>query len=310
MVESRDVIDADCANPTRVDGVQLVCLGRIREVREEVRSTAAVETFKTAIELSQKRCCRVQTVLLGPAAEISLPRLARCHPVLTLVVQEVFGLFRAKLLKAPPCCRFVEALPVPLHHDHQAARGQAVRDLVEHDGRLSDVMQRRACHDGVNPNGKVARLEPGPNVTGALRGERIDPESPIAIVLQCWDEAAKPSAAEFHDRRWWWRQSAPNLWPQRRQPSLVGGHTPILAARAVHSLATVTDISKAALERAGAELGAEANKVKWIEADVRHHNFGRTFDLWHDRAVFHFMVRPIAIDTSPCCGELCVQAGT
>ncbi|MGI8711785.1 MAG: SAM-dependent methyltransferase, partial [Solirubrobacteraceae bacterium] len=28
----------------------------------------------------------------------------------------------------------------------------------------------------------------------------------------------------------------------------------------------------------------------WITADIRDHAFDRRFDLWHDRAVFHFMV--------------------
>jgi hypothetical protein len=32
--------------------------------------------------------------------------------------------------------------------------------------------------------------------------------------------------------------------------------------------------------------------VHWLEADVRTYDFARTFDLWHDRAVFHFMVTP------------------
>lgn len=30
--------------------------------------------------------------------------------------------------------------------------------------------------------------------------------------------------------------------------------------------------------------------MTWIEADVRDHEFGRRYDLWHDRALFHFMV--------------------
>lgn len=74
----------------------------------------------------------------------------------------------------------------------------------------------------------------------------------------------------------------------------VGGGTSRLAGQLVtagYTDVTVADISNTALQRARAELGAEANTVKWIEADVRDHDFGRTFDLWHDRAVFHFMVQ-------------------
>lgn len=53
---------------------------------------------------------------------------------------------------------------------------------------------------------------------------------------------------------------------------------------------SVADISAEALRRARAELGDEAERVSWIEADVRGHDFGRRYDLWHDRALLHFMV--------------------
>jgi hypothetical protein len=36
-------------------------------------------------------------------------------------------------------------------------------------------------------------------------------------------------------------------------------------------------------------MGAESAGVT---ADVRSHDFARRYDLWHDRAVFHFMVDP------------------
>lgn len=75
----------------------------------------------------------------------------------------------------------------------------------------------------------------------------------------------------------------------------VGGGASRLAAELVargHTDVTVADISAEALQRASAEMGEEASRVTWIEADVRQHDFGRRFDLWHDRAVFHFMVEP------------------
>jgi ubiquinone/menaquinone biosynthesis C-methylase UbiE len=53
---------------------------------------------------------------------------------------------------------------------------------------------------------------------------------------------------------------------------------------------TVADISAAALGRARSELGERADRVTWVGADVRDHDFGRGFELWHDRAVLHFMV--------------------
>lgn len=55
---------------------------------------------------------------------------------------------------------------------------------------------------------------------------------------------------------------------------------------------TVADISTKGMERAKADLGDQADRVTWVEADAREHDFGRRFDLWHDRALFHFMVEP------------------
>lgn len=53
---------------------------------------------------------------------------------------------------------------------------------------------------------------------------------------------------------------------------------------------TVVDLSAAALARAQADLGRRAAAVRWLQADVRRLEPGRRFDLWHDRALFHFMV--------------------
>jgi SAM-dependent methyltransferase len=53
---------------------------------------------------------------------------------------------------------------------------------------------------------------------------------------------------------------------------------------------TVVDISDIALGEAKAAVGVQAERLRWVRADVRSHDFGRRFDLWHDRAVFHFMV--------------------
>jgi SAM-dependent methyltransferase len=75
----------------------------------------------------------------------------------------------------------------------------------------------------------------------------------------------------------------------------VGGGASNLAAellRIGYSDVTVTDISAGALERAREALGPDGLNVHWLQADVRTYDFARTFDLWHDRAVFHFMVTP------------------
>jgi ubiquinone/menaquinone biosynthesis C-methylase UbiE len=52
----------------------------------------------------------------------------------------------------------------------------------------------------------------------------------------------------------------------------------------------VLDLSAAALTAAQMRLGLQASKVQWIEADVTKVNLpDYRFDVWHDRAVFHFL---------------------
>lgn len=53
---------------------------------------------------------------------------------------------------------------------------------------------------------------------------------------------------------------------------------------------TVLDLSSAALEQARARLGEAADRVEWLEADIRTVEFEEAaIDVWHDRAVFHFL---------------------
>ncbi len=51
----------------------------------------------------------------------------------------------------------------------------------------------------------------------------------------------------------------------------------------------VLDISAAALALARQRLNARAGNVEWFEADITEFNPPRQFNLWHDRAVFHFL---------------------
>ncbi|MDQ8144548.1 MAG: class I SAM-dependent methyltransferase [Gemmatimonadota bacterium] len=56
---------------------------------------------------------------------------------------------------------------------------------------------------------------------------------------------------------------------------------------------TVLDLSGAALARARTRLGARADEVTWIEADVTTVVLPpQSVDIWHDRAVFHFLTAP------------------
>ena len=51
----------------------------------------------------------------------------------------------------------------------------------------------------------------------------------------------------------------------------------------------VLDISAAALAKAQARLGQNAQRVTWIEVDVTGDWHVPFVDIWHDRAVFHFL---------------------
>ncbi len=56
---------------------------------------------------------------------------------------------------------------------------------------------------------------------------------------------------------------------------------------------TVVDLSSRALKLAQERLGTSASSARWEHADVLTHAFDRAAtDLWHDRAVFHFLTSP------------------
>ncbi|NNG17846.1 MAG: class I SAM-dependent methyltransferase [Gemmatimonadales bacterium] len=52
---------------------------------------------------------------------------------------------------------------------------------------------------------------------------------------------------------------------------------------------TVMDIAEGALAHAKVRLGKRARDVQWIEADVTAFEPSERWDIWHDRAVFHFL---------------------
>ena len=60
---------------------------------------------------------------------------------------------------------------------------------------------------------------------------------------------------------------------------------------------SVLDISEIAIERAKQRLGEKAQKVKWISCDVTEFHPSTTYDCWHDRATFHFLLNADEIDT-------------
>ncbi len=55
----------------------------------------------------------------------------------------------------------------------------------------------------------------------------------------------------------------------------------------------VLDTSAHALSLVRKRLGTNATKVQWHQGDITTYSFSRPVDLWHDRAMFHFLVDPI-----------------
>jgi 2-polyprenyl-3-methyl-5-hydroxy-6-metoxy-1,4-benzoquinol methylase len=72
----------------------------------------------------------------------------------------------------------------------------------------------------------------------------------------------------------------------------VGGGASLLVDRLLDlpfERIAVLDIAETALDKARRRLGERAEPVEWIAADVTEIQDVGTFDVWHDRAVFHFL---------------------
>lgn len=77
----------------------------------------------------------------------------------------------------------------------------------------------------------------------------------------------------------------------------VGGGTSLLASRLVAEAmldVTVVDLSGAALRRAQERSGVHRSAIRWVVGDVCGPTWPvpDAFDVWHDRAVFHFLTDP------------------
>ena len=105
-----------------------------------------------------------------------------------------------------------------------------------------------------------------------------------------------------HEVSWFQENPAPSLElidllrprPESAIVDIGGGVSRLvdsLLARGFHDV-TVLDISAAALDATRARLGKQASRVQWVVADVTKWSPARTFDVWHDRAAFHFLTDP------------------
>lgn len=74
-----------------------------------------------------------------------------------------------------------------------------------------------------------------------------------------------------------------------------GGDSTLVDALLEHGLSCVTvlDLSAHALERSRARVGAAGRDVQWLHADIAAADWDMgPVDVWHDRAVFHFLTDP------------------
>src|SRR6266852_3237576 len=56
---------------------------------------------------------------------------------------------------------------------------------------------------------------------------------------------------------------------------------------------TVLDVSQTAIEVTKKRLGSAAEQVRWLVGDIVEIGLDQhAYDLWHDRAVFHFLTTP------------------
>ena len=84
-----------------------------------------------------------------------------------------------------------------------------------------------------------------------------------------------------------------NLTPKDSIVDVGGGASKLVdhLIKAGYQSITVLDIARAALEVARSRLGEAANRVDWLEADATDFQLAHQVHLWHDRAVFHFLIQ-------------------
>ncbi len=115
-----------------------------------------------------------------------------------------------------------------------------------------------------------------------------------------WERAYQRSADDALS----WYQSDPVLSVQMIEATGLGSEARVLdvgggTSRLVDCLLDagyrapgILDLSASALQRARARLGSRAASVEWFRADIRTFASPHTWDIWHDRAVFHFLTDP------------------
>ena len=72
---------------------------------------------------------------------------------------------------------------------------------------------------------------------------------------------------------------------------------------------TVLDISERALEKTKQRLGEKEKSVRWVVSDVTGFQPEKQYDLWHDRAAFHFLIEKDRIERYVMNARRSVKAG-
>ncbi len=119
----------------------------------------------------------------------------------------------------------------------------------------------------------------------------------IVSSSQHWDEVYTRKASDQVS----WYQRAPRMSLELITETGLSSSDPVIdvgggASQLVDALldrgfadVSVLDISRAAIAASQARLGARGARVHWVCADVTTWHPERTYQLWHDRAVFHFL---------------------
>ena len=167
----------------------------------------------------------------------------------------------------------------------------------------------RRCHKlglwgscGLSPKTRLPVLRPAANDSGcaAVYGERFARRANAMVETDLkahWEHVYSTKGATGVS----WYQSEPRLSMELIRavaPAAggriidVGGGASVLVDRLLDlpfERIAVLDIAETALVKARSRLGERAGRVEWIVADVTKIQDIGTFDVWHDRAVFHFL---------------------
>jgi len=76
-----------------------------------------------------------------------------------------------------------------------------------------------------------------------------------------------------------------------------------------HQNIWVLDVSANAIKRAKQRLGERASKINWVVSDITEFEPSVNFDLWHDRAAFHFLTTENTISKYVSIAENAIKTG-